>query len=743
MILKRFPHEYQMDAKDCGPASLKIIAKYYGRYYSLQYLRDLCGITREGVSFLDISYAAEKIGLRTVSVKASLDDLVYKIMLPCIIHWDNDHFIVVYKTTKTKIYVSDPAKGLIAYTHEKFREKWYKKDEGYGVVMALEPMANFKQIEANERIEKFKSFENLLSYFTPYKKAFGILFFIMLIATGLQAILPFISKSVIDIGIYTRDVSFIHLMLIGNIVLLLSITLSNVLRDWVLLHVSTRVNISLISDYLIKLMKLPVTFFENKLVGDILQRANDHERIRSFVMNNSLGMVFSAITFLVFSVILLIYNSTIFFIFIAGSFLYVVWILTFLSIRKKLDWEYFELNAKNQSYWVETIENVQEIKINNYEDIKRWKWEAIQARMYKLSLKVLKVNNTQSLGAQFINSMQNIAVTFFCAVAVINGEITFGVMISTQFIIGMLNGPVAQLVGFIQSAQYAKISFMRINEIHQLQDEDDMTSVVSNNFELPINKSLVVKNLSFQYSPNAPLVLKNIFLMIPEGKVTAIVGDSGCGKSTLLKLLLRLYMPSYGEICIGDMNINNVSLRQWRAKCGCVMQDGKLFNDTIQNNIVLNDETIDYKALQQAVEIANIAYEIEAMPQGYQTMIGEMGRGLSGGQRQRLLIARALYKQPDYLFLDEATNALDTINEQKIVSALNNVFKDRTVIVVAHRLSTIRKADQIIVLKSGMVAEVGNHETLMEDKKYYYKLIQSQYELDAGITEAAQEGNGG
>lgn len=730
MLFSSFPHEYQMDAKDCGPACLKIIAKYYGKYYSLQYLRDLCGITREGVSFLDISYAAEKIGLRSLSVKVTLDELLHKVLLPCVIHWNNDHFIVVYKTTKNKVYVSDPAKGLLSYSHEQFVKKWYKEGENYGVAMALEPMANFKQIEAHERIEKFKTFENLLNYFTPFKKAFGILFAVMLIATGLQALLPFISKSVIDIGIYTRDISFIRMMLIGNIVLLLSVTLSNVLRDWVLLHVSTRVNISLISDYLIKLMKLPVTFFENKLVGDILQRAQDHERIRSFVMNNSLGMLFSMITFFVFSVILLIYNPGIFFIFIAGSFLYVVWILTFLKVRKKLDWEYFELNSKNQSFWVETVGNVQEIKINNYEDIKRWKWEAIQARLYKLSLKVLKVNNAQSLGAQFINQMTNLGVTFYCAIAVINGEITFGVMISTQFIIGMLNGPVAQLVGFIQSAQYAKISFMRINEIHQLKDEDDTSSVVSNSMELPKDKSLVVKNLSFQYSAHAPLVLKNLFLVIPEGKVTAIVGDSGCGKSTLLKLLLRLYLPSFGEICIGNMNINNVSLREWRMKCGCVMQDGKLFNDTIQNNIVLNEEKIDYPALQRAVEVANISKEIEAMPQGYQTMIGEMGRGLSGGQRQRLLIARALYKNPDYLFLDEATNALDTINEQKIVKALNSVFQNRTVIVVAHRLSTVRKADQIIVLKSGMIAEIGNHQTLMENKKYYYELIQSQYELD-------------
>jgi ATP-binding cassette subfamily B protein len=721
-----------MDAKDCGPACLKIIAKYYGKYYSLQYLRDLCGITREGVSFLDISYAAEKIGLRSLSIEADIEGLVKTIPLPAIVHWDNDHFIVVYKADKKKVYVSDPAKGLLSYPHRQFREKWYKDDES-GFLMALEPMANFRQIEAHERIEKFKTFENLLNYFTPFKKAFGILFFIMLISTGLQALLPFISKSVIDIGIYTRDIEFIYMMLAGNVVLLLSVTLSNVLRDWVLLHVSTRVNISLISDYLIKLMKLPVTFFENKLVGDILQRAYDHERIRAFVMNNSIGMLFSTITFLVFSVILLIYNAMIFYIFVAGSTLYVAWILVFLNVRKKLDWEYFELNSRNQSYWVETIGNVQEIKINNYEDIKRWKWEGIQARLYRLGLKVLTINNAQSLGAQFINSITNLGVVFYCAIAVINGDITFGVMISTQFIIGMLNGPVAQLVGFIQSAQYAKISFMRINEIHQLPDEDDTSSIISNSMELPKDKSLIVKNLSFQYSFHAPLVLKNLFLNIPEGKVTAIVGNSGCGKSTLLKLLLRLYNPSFGEICIGDLNINNISLRKWRSKCGCVMQDGKLFNDTIQNNIVLNDEIVDYQALQQAVEIANIAKEIESMPQGYQTMIGEMGRGLSGGQRQRVLIARALYKKPDYLFLDEATNALDSINEQKIVKALNNVFQNRTVIVVAHRLSTIRKADQIIVLKSGMITEVGNHQTLMENKRYYYELIQSQYDSVAEI----------
>ena len=737
MLFNIFPHEFQMDAKDCGPACLKIIAKYYGKYYSLQYLRDLCGITREGVSLLDISYAAEKIGLRSISIQITLQDLIDRVTLPAVVHWNNDHFIVIYKTSKSKIYVSDPAKGLVSYTHEQFKEKWYKGNDD-GILMALEPMAHFKQIEAHERIERLKSFENLLSYFTPYKHAFGILFLIMFISTLLQAFLPFISKAVIDTGIYTGDITFINMVLIANIVLLLSITLSNILRDWVLLHVTTRVNISLISDYLIKLMKLPVSFFENKLVGDILQRAYDHDRIRNFVMNNSLGMVFSLVTFLIFSIILLLFNKIIFFIFIAGSIIYVIWVLMFLSIRKKLDWEYFELMSKDRSYWVETIENVQEIKINNYEDVKRWKWEGIQARLYRLNVKILNINNAQTLGSQFINNMQNMAVVFFCAIAVINGDITFGIMISTQFIIGMLNGPVTQFVGFVQSFQYAKISFMRINEIHLLRDEEDVTSVVANSIELPKNKDLHITNLSFQYSPNAPIVLRNIYLTIPEGKVTAIVGDSGCGKSTLMKLLLRLYLPSFGEICIGDMNINNISLRQWRSKCGSVMQDGKVFSDTIQNNIVLDDEKVDHVALKQAVEIANIAKEIEAMPQGYQTKIGEMGRGLSGGQKQRLLIARALYKNPDYLFLDEATNALDTINEQKIVAALNNVFQNRTVVVIAHRLSTIKKADQIVVMKEGMIVEVGNHESLMKNKLFYYELIQSQYDLET-IKEGTEE----
>lgn len=720
----------QMDMMDCGPACLKMIAKHYGKYYSLQYMRDKCGITREGVSFLDLSHTAESIGMHSLSIKCTIDDLIMKVPLPAVVHWNNSHFIVVYRTTPRSgdIYVADPAKGHLCYKKTEFAEKWIKKTEkDKGVLMAIEPGFDFYHRQGEERIERKKTFENFLDYFRPYKKSFVNLFVVMLLVTALQAILPFISKAVIDVGIQTHDVNFINVVLLANIAIYVSILLSNVVRDWILLHVTSRVNIALISDYLIKLMLLPVTFFENKMTGDILQRANDHERIRSFIMNNSINMIFSTLTFFVFGIVLLIYNTTIFYIFLTGSTLYVLWVIGFLSLRRKLDWEYFDLVAKNQSYWVETIGAIQDIKINNYEKPKRWKWEDIQARLYKVNVRVLNVTNIQNLGAQFIENIKNLTITFFCAKAVIQGEMTFGVMISTQFIIGMLNAPVVQFIQFIISFQFAKISFLRLNEIHQLKDEHD--DIGTNPIDLPENKDLCINNVSFQYTPSAPVVLKNIYLVIPEKKVTAIVGDSGSGKSTLVKLILRLYKPSYGEILIGNMNVNNVSLRQWRNKCGAVMQDGRIFNDTILNNIVLDDEKVDYEKLKRALDTANIASEIEKLPLGYQTRMGEQGRGLSGGQKQRILIARALYKDPDYLFFDEATNSLDTLNEQKIVAALDNVFKDKTVIVVAHRLSTIRKADQIVVMQDGFIVEAGNHENLMARKGRYHQLVQSQLDL--------------
>lgn len=724
MILHRFPVDYQMDSQDCGPACLKIIAKYFGRFYSLQYLRDRCGITKQGVSLENLSTGAESLGLRTLAIKCTLDDIINKIPFPAILFWRDSHFIVVYHANKKYIWVSDPAKGRIKYTHEDFKAGWYKKGETLGVLLAIEPTIDFKRSKVEKEIEK-NSFISILRYFIPYKNSFATIFFIMLVVTLLQGMLPFISKAVIDVGIKSSDINFINMVLIGNISILVSITIFNVIRDWILMHITSRVNIALISDYLIKLMKLPVTFFENKLLGDILQRARDHERIRNFIMNNSLSLIFSILTFIIFGIILLTYNPIIFYIFLGGSILYVAWVLLFLRIRKRLDWEYFELVSQDQSYWVETVSAIQDIKIYNYERYRRWKWEEIQARLYKVNKRVLNITNMQKLGAQFIANIKNMAIVFFCASAVIKGDITFGIMISSQFIIGMLNGPLTQFISFIVSAQYAKISFLRMNEIKQLKDEEELLSIGTTSI-LPEKRDITLSNIIFQYSPNSPVVLKNIFLTIPQNKITAIVGGSGSGKSTLLKLLVRLYKPTAGEIKMGNMNIASINLHTWRNMCGVVMQDGKLFNDTILANIVLDDEHIDYERLHKVCRMAQIAKEINGMPKGYETMIGERGRGISGGQKQRLLIARALYKEPDFLFLDEATNSLDVINEKKIVEALNAAFKDRTVIVVAHRLSTIRNADQIIVLHQGRIAEIGNHENLMTKKGEYFKLVSSQ-----------------
>ena len=719
-----FPMEHQMDAKDCGPAALKMVTKHFGRYYSLQFLRDKCGLTKAGVSLFDISAAAESIGMRTAAVKCDVNDLVCRIPLPCIVFWNGNHFVVVYRTSKSHVWVADPQKGHVRYTLEEFAEGWIASDEEKGVLLALEPTADFA-VDKEERKRRNDSMWSLAGYFLPYKRHFSLVVFVMLLATLLQAILPFISKAVIDVGISTADVRFIHLVLIGNVCILVSLMAFNVVRDWLLMHITAHINIALIADYLVKLMKLPVTFFENKLLGDILQRAQDHERIRSFIMNNSLAMVFSAFTFLLFSVILLVYNPTIFLIFTTCSVLYVVWVLLFLKIRKKLDWRYFDLISQNQSYWVETISAIQDIKIYNYDRPRRWKWERIQAQLYHVNKRVMTVTNLQNLGAQFIDSMKNMGIVFFCATAVIKGDISFGVMISTQFILGMLGGPLAQFINFVMSAQYAKISFLRMNEIRELEDEEEQLSVGSDTM-LPTDRTLSLDNVMFQYSPNAPFVLKGISLRIPEQKVTAIVGSSGCGKSTLLKLLVRLYKPTYGQMLLGNVNIMSVNLRYWRDQCGVVMQDGKIFSDTIRNNILLDDEHPDVGRMQECCAVAQILDEIQQMPKGFDTMVGERGRGLSGGQRQRLLIARALYRNPSYLFLDEATNALDTVNERKIVDALNAAFEGRTVVVIAHRLSTIRHADQIVVMDNGHIAEIGNHDTLMQQQGLYYRMVSSQ-----------------
>ena len=546
----------------------------------------------------------------------------------------------------------------------------------------------------------------------------------MLLIAGIQATLPFITRAIYDVGIRTNDIGFIYILLGANILLILASGLANILKNWLLAHLTSRLNIAMVSDYLIKLMKLPITYFESKMVGDILQRAEDHDRIKTFVSNVLLNTIFPMLNLIVFGVILFTFNINLFWIFLVGSIIYVVWILLFLRIQEKLDWKSHELKSKNHSYWVETINTVQDTKISNYEKKGRWKWEAIQAGLFKVDLKSLTISQTQDLGSQIINNLKNIFLTFFCAKAVLDGNMTMGEMISTQFIIGFLNSPIAQLVTFIQYSQSASISFKRLAEIDQIASEENESN--TNNFNLPTNKTITLKNVSFQHQGSNELVLKNITFEIPENKMTAIVGHSGSGKTTLLKLLLRFYKPSYGDIMLGNMNLNGISLTQWRKNCSAVLQEGRIYNDTILNNIALEDENLDYKELQNAVSIANIEQEISNLPLGYQTRIGETGRGLSQGQKQRILLARAIYQNPQFIVLDEATNALDSENENKILQSLEEFFKNRTVIIAAHRLSTFKQADQIVVINAGQIAEIGTHEELLMKKKHYFRLIQSQ-----------------
>lgn len=735
-MIRRFPQERQYDKMDCGPTCLKIISEHYGRYYSLQFLREHCSVTREGVSLADLVYASDKIGFKSHAVRCTLDDLKSQVQFPAILHWGQNHFVVIYKIRGEKIYISDPASGKISYRSEDFLKKWVK-DNNKGVALLLQPSINFKTVHIEEIIDNKNTLFDFFKYFTNYKKILFLLLLVMSIITVLNIILPFISRSVIDIGVNKRDLQFIKIILIANLALIVCSFFTTIIRDWIILQVSNRVSVNIISDYLTKLLKLPFSFFENKHPGDILQRAHDHERIRSFIMGNSLNIIFSLLSFSAFIIVLLIYSLTVFLIFIGGTTIYLMYIFLFFKARKQVDMNYFALMGKDQGFWIETINNIQEIKINNYEVARKLKWDEVQAKLFKQNLQMQSITNRQNVGAQVIDNLKNVSITFYCAVLVINSKMTLGELLSVQMILGMLNGPIQQLVQFFLSFQMAKLSFNRISEIKSLAEED--SGETNNTITLPSNGTLIFSNVYFQYSARQPYVLKNLNFIIPEGKTTAFVGDSGSGKSTILKLLLRLYEPSSGDIKVGNMNYKNVNISQWRDQCGSVFQNGKIFNDTIINNIVLNTENIDYKLLHDVVAIANLSQEIENMSSGYKTKIGENGRGISGGQKQRLLIARALYRNPKYLFLDEATNALDSINERKIVDSLSKIFINKTVVVVAHRLSTIINADQIIVLKEGKIIERGDHTSLIMNKGHYYSLFESQINFLNGAEKLQQE----
>lgn len=729
MLADSFPFYKQLDASDCGATCLRMIARYHGRHYSLDYLREISYLDREGVSLMGIADAAEKIGFRTLGVKAGFSRLQSELPLPCIAHWKQNHFLVVYRIANGKVYVADPAVGKEQLTEQEFLDGWISdvyNTEPQGILLLLETSPEFFQREG-ESVNR-AGLGILRQYLVPHKRLIWQLLLGLILGSSVMLVFPFLMQALVDKGVQLNDLNFVYLILAAQGMLFLSQVAVEFIRGWILLHIGTRVNINLVSDFLIKLMRLPMAFFDSKMTGDLLQRIYDNERVERFLTSSSLVTLFSVVSLGVFGLVLLFYNVWIFAIFFIAAILYFGWVAIFLHRRRALDYRRFEQMADNQNALIQLVNGMQEIKLHNAERQKRWSWERIQAKLFRINVEYLATDQMQRAGAAFINEGKNILISVTAATAVIHGDMSLGMMLAVQYIIGHMNAPLESLVQFILAAQEAKISLERMNEIHLKPDEEpvDHAKVTV----LPANGDLVLENMSFRYGgPHDPWVLNNVRLSFPEGKVTAIVGSSGSGKTTLVKLLLNFYPPTEGSVRLGDINLANIDHKLWRSHCGVVMQDGFIFSDTIARNISLGEENIDRRRLLYAAKVANIQTFIESLPLGYNTRIGQDGVGLSQGQKQRILIARAVYKNPNYIFFDEATNALDAYNERVIMHNLEHVFRNKTVIIVAHRLSTVRNADNIIVLEKGEVVEQGTHDELTYNRGAYYHLVKNQLEL--------------
>jgi ATP-binding cassette subfamily B protein len=752
-MMKPFPHYTQLDAMDCGPTSLRMIAKHYGRSYTLQTLRERSFITRQGVSMLGISDAAESIGMHTQGVRITLEQLVNDVPLPCILHWNQNHFVVLYKIQRFKdlkirrlsgkspshsqlsilnsqFHIADPAGQKYVMNSEEFTKCWFSsKTNGKdtGTALLLTPSPEFYDYE-DDRVKQEKNLGYFFRYLIPYKAQYAQIVVGMIVGMVLSLIAPFLTQAVVDQGIGNNNLNFITLILVAQLVLSITQMGMGFIQSWISLHTNTRISIALISDFLTKLMKLPIRFFDAKNIGDIMQRIGDHGRIQGFMSGTALSTLFSFANFFIFAFILAYYNSTILLVFLAGNTLYVAWILSFMRYRKKLDQKRFTQSSANQSNTIQLITGMQEIKLNNCEKQQRWKWERIQVKLFKISVEGVALGQYQQIGSIFFSQTTGLFISYLSAKAVIEGNITLGMMMSISYIIGQLSGPIGQVIGFMQSMQDAKISLERLNEVHNREDEEQTITDKLN--ELPENKSIRIENVFFSYDgAERDYVLEELSLAIPQNKVTAIVGASGSGKTTIIKLLLGFYPPLKGKIKIGETSLEEINPHLWRQKSGAVMQDGFIFSDTIANNIAVGEEEIDKKRLLHAVETANIREFIESLPLKYNTKIGMEGNGVSQGQRQRLLIARAVYKNPEFLFFDEATNALDANNERIIMDNLREFYRKKTVVIVAHRLSTVQHADNIIVLEKGKIIEEGTHGELTEKRGAYYTLVKNQLEL--------------
>lgn len=732
----RFTHYPQYNIMDCGPACLRMVAKYYGRHYKLQTLRDRSFITREGVSMLGLSDAAESIGFRTLGVKASLRQLTKEKPLPCILHWNQNHFVVCYRIRRKRngqhvFYIADPAARCVKYDQGGFAKCWLSTKAGgeeCGTALLLQPGPDFSSLNDEPERSTRRDLLFFARYILPYKGAILQLGWGMLLGSLLQMAFPLLTQMLVDVGVKDSNLGLVTLVLIAQLSLFVAQLAIGFLRSWILLHINARINIALISDFLMKLMKLPLHFFDTKMTGDIMQRIGDHDRIKSFLMGNSINIIFSFLNFFLFAAILAWYDWRILAIFLAGNALYVLWILFFMKFRRELDIKRFNQSAGEQSKIIQLVQGMQEIKLNNCEQQKRWEWEHIQVRLFKISVRSLSIGQIQQVGSVFFTQTTNILVTFIAAQAVISGDMTLGMMMALTYIIGQLSAPISEFIGFAQSFQDAKISLERLNEIHDTKDEEE--GIENKLSQLPENHTITVDDVSFSYSgAERDYALHNVSLTIPEHKVTAIVGASGSGKSTLVKLLLGFYEPGHGKIKVGATPLAAINPHRWRQATGSVMQESFIFSDSIARNIAVSSDEIDMKRLRRAIRMANVDDYVDSLPLGLSTKIGMEGCGLSAGQRQRLLIARALYKDPDFIFFDEATNSLDANNERTVMENLHEACRGKTVLIVAHRLSTVKDADNIIVLDKGRVVEQGTHRQLTEQRGVYYTLVKNQLEL--------------
>ena len=729
-----FPFYPQFDMMDCGPACLRMIAKYYGKYFTLQTLRKKCFITHEGVSMLGVSEAAESIGFRSLGVRLDTDRLVENASLPSILHWNQNHFVVLYKVKEKQngkhiFYIADPASKCVRYNREEFEKCWCSlAGEREGTALLLTPGPDFDQIDEELENTTKRDLIFFARYLLPYKGQFMQFLLCMTLGSLLQMAFPFLTQAMVDVGIGDHNLGFITIVLIAQLALFFSQLAIGFLRSWIMLHINSRIDIALISDFLMKLMKLPLHYFDTKMTGDIMQRIGDHARIKSFLMGNTVNILFSVVNFFIFTGILGYYHPLILVIFLGGNSLHVVWILSFMRFRRELDIKRFNQSAGEQSKIIQLIQGMQEIKLNNCERQKRWEWEHIQVKLFRINVRGLSLGQIQQAGSSFFTQTTGIIVSFIAAKAVVDGQMTLGMMMSLTYIIGQVAAPISEFIGFAQSFQDAKISLERLNEIHNQVDEGQ--NIETKLSRLPVNRDICLKDVTFSYSgADRDYALEGVNLTIPANKVTAIVGASGSGKTTIVKLLQGFYEPLRGQITIGNNPLSLINPHLWRSKAGSVMQESFIFSDTIARNIAIATDEIDIDRLHHAVEVANIGDYINSLPLGYSTKIGMEGNGLSAGQRQRILIARAVYKNPEYIFFDEATNALDANNESIIMNNLQTFYQGKTVLVVAHRLSTVRHADKIIVLDHGKVIEEGTHEELTARRGAYYTLVKNQLEL--------------